>query len=146
MAENIYEGMFILDANRYVHDANGAQQTVESFIEKAGGKLLASRMWEERRLAYPINGQRKGVYWLTYFSAEGDTITPLTRTCEINDLILRQLFLKLHPALADAIVAHATGSGQEEVADDATEETVEADSSEGDKAEVATADTPAETA
>ena len=38
-------------------------------IEEAGGEMLVSRLWEERRLAYPIEGHRKGTYWLTYFRA-----------------------------------------------------------------------------
>ena len=40
---------------------------IPSTVEQFGGKMLASRLWEERRLAYPIKGHRKGTYWLTYF-------------------------------------------------------------------------------
>jgi hypothetical protein len=36
-------------------------------------------------------------------------LTELTRACEINDSILRQLFVKLPPPLVDAIIAHAKG-------------------------------------
>ena len=44
---------------------------IVELIEKAGGEILVSRLWEERRLAYPIKGQRKGTYWLTYFRLDG---------------------------------------------------------------------------
>jgi len=36
-------------------------------VKSVGGELLASRLWNEQKLAYPINGHRKGAYWLTYF-------------------------------------------------------------------------------
>jgi len=41
---------------------------------EAGGEILVSRLWEERRLAYSINGQRKGVYWLVYFRLDGNRL------------------------------------------------------------------------
>ena len=68
-----------------------------------------SRLWEERRLAFPIKGQRKGAYWLMYFRLPTLRLTELTRQCEINDSILRQLFVKLPPSLVDPIIAHAKG-------------------------------------
>ena len=118
MAENTYEGMFILDASRYSRDPSAASAQVEQLIQQAGGEVLASRLWEERRLAYAIKGHRKGVYWLTYFRVAGEQIQPLTRQCEINDLILRHLFISLHPKLADTIVSHALGQTGEGEGDD----------------------------
>ena len=48
-------------------------------ITQHGGTVLAARLWDERKLAYPINGHKKGVYWLTYFRMPGAGITPLER-------------------------------------------------------------------
>lgn len=107
MAVNVYEGMFILDANRYSRDAAGVSAQIPEMIQKLGGEMLASRLWEERRLAYPINGHRKGTYWLTYFKLESGELTALTRQCQLNDNVLRTLFLKVDPRIADALVAHA---------------------------------------
>ena len=80
-------------------------------IQEAGGEILVSRLWEERRLAYPIKGQRKGAYWLTYFRLDGPKLGELTRKCQINENILRVLFLKVDPRIVDALVEHAR-SGQ----------------------------------
>ena len=71
MADNVYEGMFILDSNRYGHDPEGVSGQIHEMIQKLGGKMLVSRLWEERRLAYPIKAHRKGTYWLTYFRLAG---------------------------------------------------------------------------
>jgi small subunit ribosomal protein S6 len=99
--------MFILDANRYSRDAAGVSGQIPEMISKAGGELLASRLWEERRLAYPIDGHRKGTYWLTYFKLDSAELTGLTRQCQLSESILRTLFLKVEPRIVDALVAHA---------------------------------------
>ncbi|MFP6665877.1 MAG: 30S ribosomal protein S6 [Pirellulales bacterium] len=107
MAENVYEGLFILDANRYAHDQAGVSGRVNALIEKHGGTILVSRLWEERRLAYPIRGQKKGAYWLTYFRTEGSKIGPLTEEAMREANFLRQMFLKIDPRIVDTLVSHA---------------------------------------
>ncbi len=107
MAANVYEGMFILDSNRYGRESETVSGQVPAMIEKFGGEMLVSRLWEERRLAYPIKGQRRGTYWLTYFRLDSIKLDALKRQCQITDDILRVLFLKVDPRIVDALVAHA---------------------------------------
>ena len=108
----VYEGMFILDPGRYGRDPGGVTQQVADLITQHGGTLLAARLWDERKLAYPIKGQKKGVYWLTYFKMPGDGLTPLERQCEISEDILRKLVLRVDDRIADALVQHALSSGE----------------------------------
>ena len=49
MTTNVYEGMFILDSNRYARDPAGVSGQVVEMIQKLGGEILVSRLWEERR-------------------------------------------------------------------------------------------------
>jgi len=107
VAVNVYEGMFILDSNRYSRDTVGVSGQISEMITKLGGEILASRLWEERRLAYPIDGHRKGAYWLTYFKVDSNQITNLTRQCQLSDSIIRTLFLKVDPRIVDVLVSHA---------------------------------------
>ncbi|HUT13132.1 MAG TPA: 30S ribosomal protein S6 [Thermoguttaceae bacterium] len=123
MAENVYEGMFILDANRFGRDAEAVSGQISEMIQDAGGKMLVSRLWQERRLAYPIGGQRKGAYWLAYFRLDTNRLAAIRRQCRLTDTILRVLFLKVDPRIVDALVAHAQvgssdGSERKEEADD----------------------------
>src|SRR5262245_45521297 len=99
--------MIIFDSNRYARERAGMPAEVEKMIQAGGGDVLVSRLWEERRLAYAINGQRKGTYWLIYFRGPSSMLTSLNREWEINEGILRHLVLKVHPHLVDVVLEHA---------------------------------------
>ena len=109
MASNVYECMLILDSNRYARDPAGIAAQIPQMVESCGGEVLASRLWNEQRLAYAINGQRKGAYWLTYFRMETEKVIAFDRVCRLNDTVLRNLTLKVEPRLVDTLVAHARG-------------------------------------
>lgn len=114
MAErtNVYEAMIIFDSNRFARERAGMAAEVEKMIQAEQGEVLVSRLWEERRLAYAIAGQRKGAYWLIYFRGPSSMLTALNRQWEINDGILRHLVLKIHPHLVDAVLEHAKAGPQ----------------------------------
>ena len=103
----VYEGMFILEPGRYARDPGAVTQQVADLITQQGGAVLAARLWDERKLAYPIKGHKKGVYWLTYFKMPGGNLAGLERQCEITEDIIRKLVLKVDPRIADALVQHA---------------------------------------
>jgi small subunit ribosomal protein S6 len=108
---NVYECLFILDSNKYARDPSGAAEQVQGLIGKSGGEVLVSRLWNEQKLAYPIDGHRKGTYWLTYFRMEGPKISEFKRSCELNELILRSMVIKPPAKLADVLVEHARTGG-----------------------------------
>ncbi len=110
----VYEGMFIFDSNRLARDRDSLPRDVEKLIEQSGGKIEVSRLWEERRLAYPIKGQRKGSYWITYFHLPTSALTELTRQLELKDGVLRHLFIRLPDALVEPILEHAKGERVED--------------------------------
>src|SRR5689334_1646164 len=102
--------MFIFDSNRFARDPNGVSGAIATLVQKFGGEMLASRLWEERRLAYPINGQRKGTYWLTYFRLDSKGLVDFNRECTLNESILRSLVLKVDERIVEALVSHATSA------------------------------------
>lgn len=107
MAATVYEGMFILDSNRYAREGVAVADEVNRTIEKFGGKMLVSRLWDDRRLAYPIGSHKKGCYWLTYFSLDSLNLTSLTNELRLNETVLRKLFIKIDKRLVDTLVEHA---------------------------------------
>ncbi|MDC0283748.1 MAG: 30S ribosomal protein S6 [Mariniblastus sp.] len=109
MAENVYECMFIFNANAYARNPAGAATAVDELVTSNGGEILASRLWNEQKLAYPIKGHRKGAYWLSYFRIDSSQLVKFNRACQLNDSILRHLAIKLDPRLVEPMVAVAKG-------------------------------------
>ena len=122
MADNVYECMFIFNANAYARNPTGASNSVEEMVTSAGGDLLASRLWNEQKLAYPINGHRKGAYWLTYFRIDSSKMVKFNRSCQLNDMVLRHLAIKLDPRLVDPMIAVAKGEVPAAEPEEKTEE------------------------
>src|SRR6266852_5628125 len=107
MPANVYECMFLLDTNKVAGDVGAAAKQLHAILERNQAEVLASRPWDERRLAYPIKKHKKGLYYLTYFRTEGKNIAALEGDCALNELILRALILAIDPKLVEAMLAMA---------------------------------------
>src|SRR5437867_10350407 len=107
MPANVYECMFLLDPNRVGGDVQGAAKQLHALLERNHAEVLASRPWDERRLAYPIKGHKKGLYYLTYFRSEGQNILNLEGDLHLNELVLRYLILHVDPKMVDVMLALA---------------------------------------
>ena len=70
MAANVYECMFILDTTKVAGNLETADKQLRTLLEKNNAEVLVSRLWSEQKLTYPIKTQKKGIYYLTYFSSE----------------------------------------------------------------------------
>ncbi|HTN74554.1 MAG TPA: 30S ribosomal protein S6 [Pirellulaceae bacterium] len=110
MATNVYETMFILDSNRYARDPGAVSGTVAEIIQKFEGEVLVSRLWNEQKLAYPIDGHRKGTYWLAYFQLDSSKLVEFNRALQLTDSIVRSLTVKVDPRLVEPLVSHARGA------------------------------------
>ena len=117
MAQKVYENMVILDSNKYAQDPNGLAGLIPGLIGKCGGEVLVSRLWNEQKLAYPIEGHKKGTYWLTYFRLDSQKLSELTREIRISENIVRSMTLWVEPRLVDALIEHAKGGGKPKVAE-----------------------------
>ncbi len=109
LASNVYECLFILDSNRYAREASAVAATIPAMVQNLGGEVLANRLWNEQKLAYPIKGHRKGTYWLTYFRLDSAKLPEFNRACRLNDNVLRNLVLRVEPRLVTLLVSHALG-------------------------------------
>jgi small subunit ribosomal protein S6 len=107
--------MFLFNANAHARNPAAAGHAIEEIVNSIGGELLVSRLWNEQKLAYPVQGHRKGAYWLTYIKAESTKLAKFNRACKLNETILRHLAIKLDPRLVDPLVAVAQGQTPSEV-------------------------------
>jgi small subunit ribosomal protein S6 len=109
LAHNVYESMVIFDPNKYAQDPGGLGATIPDLVGKLGGEVLVSRLWQEQKLAFPIDGHKKGAYWLTYFRLDSSKLVEYSRELRINEKVVRTLTLKVEPRLVEALVEHAKG-------------------------------------
>jgi ribosomal protein S6 len=91
----IYEMMYLLDNDAVRVGWTEAKATVAGLMEKHGGKVLASRRWDERKLAYPIQRRSRGTYLLTHAEMPPEGVTPLRRELDLADSVLRYLILSV---------------------------------------------------
>jgi len=143
LTQNVYECLFILDSNRFARDPNAVDSQITEMIERRGGEVLISRRWNEQKLAFPINGHRKGTYWLSYFRIDPTEVVHFERACRLNDHVLRNLTVKVDERLVDTLVAHASG---EKVAEEAEETRSKAATKEAATKEAATEEAATEEA
>jgi small subunit ribosomal protein S6 len=102
--------MFLLDSTKVATSWDDSVKHVHDILTKHLSEIVASRQWDERRLAYPVNGHKKGTYLLTYFKTEGGNLKEIVADCHLSDVILRELILKVHPKLVDHLVNQAMTS------------------------------------
>jgi len=109
MAANVYECMFILDSSKVAGNLETADKAIRAILEKHNAEVLVCRLWDERKFTYPIKNQKKGIYFLTYFSSEGKNLVTIEHDCTLNEMILRLMILKIHPKLVETMLSLAKG-------------------------------------
>ncbi|MEX0746199.1 MAG: 30S ribosomal protein S6 [Phycisphaeraceae bacterium] len=84
----LYESMFLLDQRASIDQEAGLSK-VREILERAGAEIVSLRRWDERKLAYPIRTQKRGMYLLGLFRVDGAQITRIERDCHLSDEVLR---------------------------------------------------------
>lgn len=140
MAINHYEGMFILDSGRFGANPDAAAEEVTGIIQKVGGEVVAHRPWQDTKLAYPINGHRKGLYYLTFFTAESQAVNEINGIVKLNDNVLRHLILSHDKGLFDQMVEMVGGeafraSGGDDDSSSGSDATAESETEEKEEVE-----------
>ncbi len=91
---NLYEGLFLLNQQAAASDFAGCVEFVRQVFQRAEAEVLVLRRWEERKLAFEVRGQKRGIYLLAYFKARGTQIANIERDCNLSEQVLRTLILK----------------------------------------------------
>jgi small subunit ribosomal protein S6 len=89
MAKAQYEGMFLLPAGQ--SDLDSSLKLVSGLIERHGGQILLIKKFDERKLAYEVKKQKRGLYVLAFFTAPGTAVAGITRDVNLGDDVLRVL-------------------------------------------------------
>lgn len=59
--QHFYEGMFLVDSGKFATDPDGVTGEIMAVLAKAGATVgISHRPWQDGKLAYEIQGMKKG--------------------------------------------------------------------------------------
>ena len=90
---NAYEVMFLISQGEAA-DFAGVIEHINHLLERAEAEILGMQKWDERRLAYEIDKQKRALYILAYFNAPTVSLGQIERACNLNEQIMRVLITK----------------------------------------------------
>ena len=86
--------MFILKPTLTEEETVAQIELVKSIIEKNGGEIITCDDMGTRPLAYEIEKNKRGYYFVAYFKGEPKGILEIERQYRINENIIRFIFIK----------------------------------------------------
>ena len=105
-----YEGMFLLDAG--ISEFETASEPIRQVLTRVQAEVINLRPWDERRLAYAIDGRKRALYVLTYFKADPARLGELEHEIGLNEGILRAMLLSADHLSEDKISAETPATLQ----------------------------------
>ena len=108
----LYEGMFLFPQSATAN-LQAAVDHLKMLLDKAGATIITMKKWDERRLAYEVSGNKRGVYFLVYFNAPTQVISDLERRCNQSEELLRMMVTRAEHVPQELIDAN---DGSEDLA------------------------------
>lgn len=99
-----YEAMFLI-SQAVASDLAGAITHINEVLHRGHAEVIAMKKWDERRLAYEVQSQKRGMYILVYFKAPGVDVAHIERDCNLSEKILRTLILRCDHMTLDQMQA-----------------------------------------
>ncbi|MDP9175990.1 MAG: 30S ribosomal protein S6 [Planctomycetota bacterium] len=99
-----YEAMFLLGSG-FATELENAQKMIRTMVERHGGEVLVLKKWDERKLAYEVGGQKRGLYLICYYKGPGASVMAIERDVNLSDQILRVLITKADHLNPDEMAA-----------------------------------------
>ena len=90
-----YEAIIIVGRGTTEEEQRNLLKKNKSIIESFSGEINHIDTWGERKLANPINKQKKAIYFHYTFKASPEAIHEMERTMRLNDRVLRVMHTRL---------------------------------------------------
>lgn len=92
--KRLYEGLFLVDSALAASDWEMVLGTIRKFLDRAGAEIVSLKKWDDRRLAYEVEGKSRGTYLLAYFYCEPSRVSGIERDVNLSEVVLRVLILR----------------------------------------------------
>ncbi len=109
-----YEGLFLFPQTA-ASDLQSAVDHLKEILARAEVKIISLRKWDERRLAFEIKRNRRGLFFLVYFEAAPNAIAHIERDCNLSEQVLRSMVIRAEHLTREQMEA---ADGQSELADE----------------------------
>ena len=87
-----YEAMLIIKPDLSEDEKKTLFNQISDAVTKNNGNVSAGSVWsEKRKLYFPIERYREGIYYLLNFTTEPKSITDINHAYKLNENILRVL-------------------------------------------------------
>ena len=92
--KRLYEALFLVDSAQAAADWQGINDAVEKALTRHGGEIVSINKWDERKLAYEVQGKDRGTYILVYFNGDPAGITGIERDVQLSEQMIRVMILR----------------------------------------------------
>jgi small subunit ribosomal protein S6 len=107
MPVQLYECLILLDQSKVAGDVAGAITKLHGTLEKFHAEIVASRPWDDRKLAYQIKNQKKGLYYLIYYKTDAKNVAGIEAEFKLNESLLRWLTINVPVKWQEAMLTVA---------------------------------------
>jgi len=84
-----YEGLFILKPELAKEELSQLHQVIHENIKKYNGEIETAEDWGKKSLAYEINKQKEGIYYLLKFKIDPKQVKALNTDLKLNESVVR---------------------------------------------------------
>ena len=91
---NLYEGLFLLNQAAVGAGIGAAIDHVREVLGRIDAEVITLRKWDDRKLSYTIKRQKRGVYLLALFRADGTRLAEAENTFNLSEQVLRMMVTK----------------------------------------------------
>lgn len=88
-----YELIFIIHPDLDDEAINQAHDRIRGWIEASKGSIESIDNWGKRRLAYEIQKQNEGIYYLFNVKLDPESISELERNLKILEPVMRHMIV-----------------------------------------------------
>jgi small subunit ribosomal protein S6 len=92
-----YELAFILSPEVSEEETRSIMARVEQVVTTHDGQIVKVNQWGRRRLAYPIERHRDGIYVFIDMILTPESVSELERTLKVSEIVLRHMVKRRDP-------------------------------------------------
>jgi small subunit ribosomal protein S6 len=128
-----YEVVTIVKADLTEDDLTAIIERSQTIITDRKGVIAKVEKWGKRRLAYEINKQKDGFYFLIDFAGDGPIVAEIERNFKIDDRILKFMTVKKEGAVTREGMEQETAAAEAKRTQSRIESSPGAGASQGDR-------------